>query len=90
MSYIVLEGRWCNIVLNVHAPSKEKSYYSKDSIYEELQQLFDHIPKLYMKILLGDLDAKVGRENIFKLTTGNKHLHEDSKDNGVRMVNFGT
>ena len=26
MSYIVLRGRWCNIiVLNVHAPRKEKS-----------------------------------------------------------------
>jgi hypothetical protein len=30
----------------------------------------------------------VGRENIFKQTTGNKSLHEDSNDNGVRMVNF--
>jgi hypothetical protein len=26
MSYIVMRGRWCNvIVLNVHAPVKEKS-----------------------------------------------------------------
>ena len=37
MSYIVLRGRWCNIiVLNVHAPSEEKSDSSKDSFYEEL------------------------------------------------------
>jgi hypothetical protein len=25
MSYIDLRGRWCNIVLNVNAPSEEKS-----------------------------------------------------------------
>ena len=32
MSSIVLRGRWCNIiVLNVHAPSDEKSDSSKDS-----------------------------------------------------------
>ena len=32
MSYIVLRGRWCNIiVLNVHAPREEKSDSSKDS-----------------------------------------------------------
>jgi hypothetical protein len=43
-----------------------------------------------MKILLGDLNAKVGREDIFKLTIGNERLHEISNDNGVRVVNFTT
>jgi hypothetical protein len=38
-SYIVLRGRWCNIiVLNMHAPTKEKNDDSKDSFYEELEQ----------------------------------------------------
>ena len=37
VSYIVLRGRWCNIiVLNVRAPSEDKSDDSKDSFYEEL------------------------------------------------------
>ena len=32
VSYVVLRGCWCNIiVLNVHAPSEEKSDVSKDS-----------------------------------------------------------
>ena len=43
-----------------------------------------------MEILLGDLNAKVGRENIFKPTIGNDSLHQDSNDNGVRLVNFAT
>jgi hypothetical protein len=41
-----------------------------------------------MKILLGDFDAKVNREDIFKNTIGNESLHEISNDNGVRVVNF--
>ena len=89
MSYIVLRGRWCNIiVLNVHAPSGEKSDSSKDGFYEELEQGFDHFPKYNMKILLGDFKAKVGRENISKPTVGNESLHQDSNDNGVRILNF--
>jgi hypothetical protein len=69
MSYIVLRGRWCNIiVLNVHAPSEEKSDESKDGFYEELKQVFNHFCKYHMKIMLGDFNAKVGGENIFKLT----------------------
>ena len=41
-----------------------------------------------MKILLGDFNAKVGRENIFKPTIGNESLHQDNNDNGVKTVNF--
>jgi hypothetical protein len=40
--------------------------------------------------LLGDFNAKEGREEIFKLTIGNESLHETSNDNGVRVVNFVT
>ena len=43
-----------------------------------------------MKILLGDFNEKVGRENIFKLTIRNESLLQDSNDNGVRIVNFAT
>jgi hypothetical protein len=43
-----------------------------------------------MKILLGDFNAKVGRENIFKPTVRKESLHQDSNDNGVRIVNFAT
>jgi len=32
----------------------------------------------------------VGKENIFKLTIGNESLHQDSNDNGVRIVNYAT
>ena len=58
--------------------------------YEELEQVFDYFPKYLLKILLGDCNAKVGRENIFKPTIGQESLHQDSNDNGVRLVNFAT
>jgi len=72
----------------VYAPSKEKSDDSKDSLYEDFEQVFYNFPKYHMKILLGDFKAKVGIENIFKHTIGNGSLHQDSNDNGVRIVNF--
>ena len=74
MSYIhvVLRGRWCNIiVLCVHATSEEKSDDLKHSFFYELEQVFHHFPKYRMKILLGDFNANVGRENVFKPKTGN-------------------
>ena len=43
----------------MHAPSEEKSDGSKDILYEELEHVFNHFPKYYMKILLGDFNAKM-------------------------------
>jgi hypothetical protein len=42
MSYIVLRGHWCNIiVLKAHAPTEEKSDDSKNSFHEELEEVFN-------------------------------------------------
>jgi exonuclease III len=72
MSYIILRGRWCDVVvLNVHAQTVGKMEYMKDSFYEELERVLDKFPKYHMTILLGDLNVKVGREDIFKLTNWN-------------------
>ena len=43
-----------------------------------------------MKICVEDFNSKLEREDIFKLTIENKSLHQDSKYNGVRIVNFTT
>jgi hypothetical protein len=83
MSYIILRGSWCHIiVLNAHAPTEDKTDDVKDSFYEELECVFDKFPKYHMKILFGEFNAKVGREGIFKPTIGNESLHEISNDNG--------
>jgi exonuclease III len=91
MSYIILRGRWCHIiVLNVYAPTEDKTDNVKDGFYEELERVFDKFPKFHMKILLGDFNAKVGKEDIFKPTIGNECLHKINNDNGDRLVNFAT
>jgi hypothetical protein len=59
MAYIILRGRWFHIiVLNVHAPTEDKTDDVKESFYEELERIFDKFPKYHMKILLGDLKEK--------------------------------
>jgi hypothetical protein len=44
--------------------------------------------KYHMKFLLWDFNAKIDREDIFKLAIWNKTLHETLNDNGIRVVNF--
>jgi hypothetical protein len=71
-------------MLNVHAPTEDKIDDIKDGFYEELEQVFDKFSRYHMNILLGDFNARVGREDIFKPTIGNESLHE------IRVVNFAT
>jgi hypothetical protein len=63
----------------VHAPTEDKSDDTKDSYYEELERVLDQFS-----------NTKVGRDDIFKPTTGNESLHENSDDNGIRVINFAT
>jgi hypothetical protein len=48
--------------------------------------LYFFFQKYYVKILLGDFNAKEGREDIFKPTIGNESLHDISNDNGITVV----
>jgi hypothetical protein len=32
--YIILRGRWCYVILNVHVPTEDKSDHIKDRFYE--------------------------------------------------------
>jgi hypothetical protein len=91
MSYIILRGHWFHIiVLNAHASTEDKTEYVKDSIYEELERIFDKFPKYHMTISLGDFNAKVGREDSVKPIIGNESLHEIFNDIGIRVVKFAT
>jgi hypothetical protein len=76
--------------LNVHAPTEDKDDDIKYSLYKEVEQVFDQFFRYHMKILLGDFNTKLGREDIFKPIIGNERLHEANNVNGVIVVNFAT
>jgi hypothetical protein len=83
MSYIILRGCWCDvIVLNVYVPREDKINDMKDSFYEKLEHVFDKFAEDHMKILLGDFIAKLGGEDIFNPTIRTESLHKFSNDNG--------
>jgi hypothetical protein len=77
MSYIILRGCWCHIIIqNNHAPTEDKIDDMKAGFHKVSEQVFDKFPKNHMKTLLDDFNAKVGREDIFKPIAANVSLHE--------------
>ncbi|KAJ4446649.1 hypothetical protein ANN_13346 [Periplaneta americana] len=75
--------RIVDAIINAHPPTEEKDDYIKDSFYEELEHTFDQLSRYHMKILLKDINAEVGREDIFKPTIGKKSLHAQYHVSGV-------
>ena len=84
-----LKGRFKNYsMINVHAPHNESSEDDKDAYYELLEKTYDDLPAHDIKIVLGDFNAKVGKEEVFRPTIGRYSLHEITNENGQRMIFF--
>jgi exonuclease III len=85
ISYIIQRGRWCHIiVLNVQAPTEDKTGDVKNSFYEKFEGVFENLSKYHKKILLGDFNAKVGRKGIF-----NRQLGMDVYSKLVMIMELG-
>jgi len=61
-------------VLILRAPTVNINCDSKDNLYEELEQVFDHFATYHMQILLGCCKAKYGREDRLNPTNGKDHI----------------
>ena len=71
-------------LINVHAPTNEKMEEIKEEFYKLLEQNINQISRSHIKIILGDITAKVGKENIYKPTIGNDNLHNETNNNGIK------
>jgi len=67
-----LKTKWFSCTLiNVHAPTNEKREEIKEEFYSLLEQNINEIATSDIKKILGDFNAKVGKENIYKPTISN-------------------
>jgi len=67
--------------------NKQKMEKIKE-FYNLLEQSINQITRSDIKIILGDFNAKVGKENIYKPTIGNESLHNETNNNGIKMIQF--
>lgn len=84
-----LKGELFNVTLVcVHAPTEDSQEEDKDAFYSELEALLEETPGHDVKIVLGDFNAKIGKEQVLRPTVGGCSLHDETNDNGLRVVDF--
>ena len=75
-------------IINCYAPTEEKDDEVKDEFYDELERTYDGISSNHVVITMGDFNAQVGKESIYRPTIGPDSLHDISNQNGQRLINF--
>ncbi|XP_073979057.1 uncharacterized protein [Rhodnius prolixus] len=84
-----IRGKFKNYsIISAHAPTEVAADEDKEAFYDLLERTFDQCPNYDIKIIAGDMNAKVGKEDIYRPTIGNQSLHDTSNNNGQRLVNF--
>jgi hypothetical protein len=77
-----VKGKFHNITLiNIHAPTEDKEEDIKEQFYEELQTVQDRVPKHDLTIILGNMNAKLGKEKAFSQVVGhNIHISNENEE----------
>jgi len=89
LAAIRIKGKFFNIsLLCVHAPTNESDELVKDDFYDALDKAYRACPDHDAKIILGDFNAKIGREQQFVNIVGNHSLHNITTDNGFRLIDL--
>jgi hypothetical protein len=60
----------------------------KEEFYNLLEQNINQIANSDIKVMLGDFNAKVGKERLYKPTIDNENLHNETSNNRIRMIQF--
>jgi hypothetical protein len=84
-----MEAKFYNIsIINAHVSTEDKEDDEKEIFYEALGRAYDNCPKNDLKIIIGDMNAKIGKEQIYRKYTGRHSAHEETNENGNRLINL--
>lgn len=55
-----------------------------------MEEIFSKIPGCDLKNVMGDFNAQVGKEQIYKHLVGKHTEHQETNDNGKKCIAFAT
>jgi endonuclease/exonuclease/phosphatase family metal-dependent hydrolase len=86
-----IKGRFRKItIISAHTLTEDKGECEKENFYDTLEEICHKTPKHDMLIVMGDFNAKVGKEAYQKQVARMHTIHENSNGNGRLMGQFAT
>ena len=75
-------------IVQVYTPTNDAFDEEKDVFYSLLQEILDKLPRKDINILMGDVNAKVGQDNVGYEGCMGQHGLGEMNDNGERLANI--
>ena len=75
-------------VIQCYAPTNDAEEEAKDTFYLQLQKALDSVPSHDVLLVIGDLNAKVGRSNEGREKTMGKNGCGEMNENGERLADI--
>ena len=75
-------------IINASTPAEGKHELTKDQFYYELEQYYDIITAYDVKIIVGNLNAHIGKEDADQGTTGFHSLQKETDDTVQQLIDF--
>jgi hypothetical protein len=75
-------------LFNVHATTEDHTEETKEQFYDILQHLLDKTPKTDTIIILGYVNAQLGKEVLYHEVTGQHTLQEETNRIGELLCDF--
>ncbi|XP_055390543.1 craniofacial development protein 2-like [Condylostylus longicornis] len=89
LAVIRIRAKFYNIsLICAHSQTKEAEDFAKENFHDILYKTYGACPRYDAKILLGDFNSKIGREQIFGKTIGTHSLQHTTNDNGFRLIDL--
>ncbi|XP_068912075.1 craniofacial development protein 2-like [Tenebrio molitor] len=89
ISWIRIENKQANItMINAYAPTENSKEEEKTKFYDKLEKVCEKVKRNDILMIVGDFNAKIGKEERNEGVAGKETIHDTTNNNGANICDL--
>ncbi|KAH0817300.1 hypothetical protein GEV33_005491 [Tenebrio molitor] len=89
ISWIRIENKQANItMINAYAPTENSKQEEKTKFYDKLEKVREKVKRNDILMIVGDFNAKIGKEERNEGVAGKETIHDITNNNGAKICDL--
>jgi hypothetical protein len=89
ISWIRIENKQANItMINAYAPTENSKEEEKTKFYDKLEKVCEKVKRNDILMIVGDFNAKIGKEERNEGVAGKETIHDTTNNNGAKICDL--